>query len=105
MWHVGSGQEPAYHTDEVCSPWQSPWKECFPRKNPTISRGAGGTRLTFVSQSGSAGTAAYSRLYHPVALLLPDATVMSAGSNPKPRGRYAPTIEIYTPAYLFDAND
>jgi hypothetical protein len=53
----------------------------------------------------SAGTASYSRMYHSVALLLPDATVMSAGSNPQPRGRYAPTIEIYTPAYLFDAND
>src|SRR5262245_16184506 len=50
--HVGSGQELAYHTDEVCSPWRSPWKECFPRKHPNISRGAGGTRLTFVSQSG-----------------------------------------------------
>ena len=53
----------------------------------------------------SAGTASFSRLYHSVALLLPDATVMSAGSNPGPRGSYAPAIEIYTPAYLFDAND
>src|SRR5262249_3823615 len=41
MWHVGTGQEPAYHTDEVCSPWRSPLQECFPRKNPNISRGAG----------------------------------------------------------------
>src|SRR4030095_11763183 len=41
MWHVGTEQEPAYHTDEVCSPWRSPLKECFPRKNPNISRGAG----------------------------------------------------------------
>ena len=32
----------------------------------------------------SAGTAAYSRLYHSVALLLPDATVASMGSNPGP---------------------
>jgi fibronectin type 3 domain-containing protein len=53
----------------------------------------------------SAGTASYSRLYHSVALLLPDATVMSMGSNPGPRGNYEPAIEIYTPAYLFDAND
>ena len=30
----------------------------------------------------SAGAAAYSRLYHSVALLLPDATVVSMGSNP-----------------------
>ena len=53
----------------------------------------------------SAGTAAYSRLYHSTALLLPDATVMSMGSNPGNRGSYQPTIEIYTPAYLYDAND
>ena len=54
---------------------------------------------------GSAGTAAYSRLYHPTALLLPDATVVSMGSNPGNRGRYEPAIEIYTPSYLYDAND
>src|SRR6266496_1409485 len=34
---------------------------------------------------GSAGTAAYSRLYHSTALLLPDATVLSTGSNPSNR--------------------
>jgi hypothetical protein len=53
----------------------------------------------------SAGTCAYARLYHSVALLLPDATVLSAGSNPK-RGTYEQHIEIYSPAYLFttDAN-
>jgi len=54
---------------------------------------------------GSAGTAAYSRLYHSTALLLPDATVMSTGSNPGKRGRYEPAIEIYTPSYLYDTND
>src|SRR5205085_2655276 len=53
----------------------------------------------------SAGTSSYSRLYHSTALLLPDATVMSMGSNPGPRGNYEPAIEIYTPPYLFDAND
>src|SRR6266550_1467946 len=53
----------------------------------------------------SAGTAAYSRLYHSTALLLPDATVLSMGSNPGDRGRYEPAIEIYTPSYLYDAND
>ena len=53
----------------------------------------------------SGGTASYSRLYHSVALLLPDATVVSMGSNPGPRGNYEPAIEIYTPAYLFDANN
>src|SRR5947207_1531176 len=54
---------------------------------------------------GSAGTAAYSRLYHSTALLLPDATVMSTGSNPGNRGSYEPATEIYTPSYLYDAND
>ncbi len=53
----------------------------------------------------SGGTAAYSRLYHSTALLLPDATVLSMGSNPGSRGGYEPAIEIYTPSYLFDAND
>ncbi len=50
----------------------------------------------------SAGTAAYSRLYHSTALLLPDATVSSMGSNPPGRGSYEPAIEIYTPSYLYD---
>jgi hypothetical protein len=53
----------------------------------------------------SGGTSAYSRLYHSVALLLPDATVASLGSNPPPRGGYVSAIEIYTPPYLFDASD
>ena len=54
---------------------------------------------------GSAGTAAFSRLYHSTALLLPDATVVSMGSNPGDRGTYEPAIEIYTPSYLYDSND
>jgi hypothetical protein len=54
---------------------------------------------------GPGGTAAFSRLYHSTALLLPDATVASLGSNPGSRGSYQPAIEIYTPAYLYDAND
>src|SRR5213080_24184 len=54
---------------------------------------------------GSACTAAYSRLYHSTALLLPDATVLSTGSNPGNRGSYEPAIEIYTPSYLYDTND
>jgi hypothetical protein len=53
----------------------------------------------------SAGTAAYSRLYHSTALLLPDATVVSMGSNPGKRGSYEPAIEIYTPSYLYDSSD
>jgi hypothetical protein len=51
------------------------------------------------------GTAAFSRLYHSTAILLPDATVVSLGSNPGPRGKYVTAIEIYTPPYLYDAND
>ena len=51
----------------------------------------------------SAGSNAYPRLYHSVALLLPDATVWVAGSNPKP-GTYEPRMEIYQPAYLFDSS-
>lgn len=53
----------------------------------------------------SGGTAAFSRLYHSTAVLLPDATVASLGSNPGARGKYVSSIEIYTPAYLYDAND
>jgi hypothetical protein len=53
----------------------------------------------------SAGTCSYARLYHSTAILLPDATVVSAGSNPQ-RGTYEQHIEIYSPPYLFttDAN-
>src|SRR4029077_6859838 len=53
----------------------------------------------------SAGTCSYARLYHSTAILLPDATVVSAGSNPQ-RGTYEQHIEVYSPAYLFttDAN-
>jgi hypothetical protein len=53
----------------------------------------------------SAGTASFARLYHSSALLLPDATVASVGSNPSSRGKYETAIEIYTPPYLYDAND
>jgi len=55
--------------------------------------------------SSPAGVASYSRLYHSAALLLPDARVMSIGSNPSNRGTYLSAIEIYTPAYLFDSSD
>jgi len=51
----------------------------------------------------SAGANAFARLYHSVALLLPDATVWVAGGNPV-RGTYEPHIEIYQPAYLFQSN-
>jgi hypothetical protein len=49
----------------------------------------------------SAGANSYARLYHSVALLLPDATVWLAGGNPQ-RGSYVQQMEIYQPPYLFD---
>jgi hypothetical protein len=51
----------------------------------------------------SAGAEVYARLYHSVSLLLPDATVWVAGGNPQ-RGTYEPHMEIYSPAYLFNAD-
>jgi hypothetical protein len=50
-----------------------------------------------------AGQNAYPRLYHSVALLLPDATVWLAGGNPS-RGSYEQHMEIYQPPYLFQPN-
>jgi fibronectin type 3 domain-containing protein len=51
----------------------------------------------------SAGANATQRLYHSVALLLPDATVWLAGGNPS-RGTYNKSVEIYKPAYLFNSS-
>jgi hypothetical protein len=51
----------------------------------------------------SAGSNAYARLYHSGSLLLPDATVLFAGGNPT-RGSYESHMEIYSPAYLFNAD-
>ncbi len=51
----------------------------------------------------SAGSNVYPRLYHTVSLLLPDATVWLAGSNPT-RGNYETHMEIYKPAYLFNSD-
>src|SRR5229473_747678 len=48
----------------------------------------------------SAGANAFPRLYHSVALLLPDATVWLTGGNPQ-RGSFQQQVEIYQPAYLF----
>lgn len=45
----------------------------------------------------------FARLYHSVALLLPDATVWLAGGNPL-RGSYEQHMEIYKPPYLFRSN-
>jgi hypothetical protein len=51
----------------------------------------------------SAGAEVYARLYHSVSLLLPDATVWVGGGNPQ-RGTYEAHMEIYSPAYLFNAD-
>ena len=51
----------------------------------------------------SAGANAFPRLYHSIALLLPDATVWVAGGNPQ-RGTYESHMEIYQPAYLFSTD-
>jgi hypothetical protein len=51
----------------------------------------------------SAGANAFPRLYHSSSLLLPDATVLLVGGNPK-RGTYEAHMEIYSPAYLFNAD-
>ncbi len=51
----------------------------------------------------AAGTEAYARLYHTVTLLMPDATVWVAGSNPA-QGTYQPEMEVYSPPYLFNSN-
>ena len=51
----------------------------------------------------SAGANVFPRLYHSNALLLPDGTVAVVGGNPS-QGSYEPHIEIYAPAYLFNAD-
>jgi len=57
-----------------------------------------------------AATAAVSRMYHSVALLLPDGTVVTACGNPPPYGNQVPwmeqpneelKLEIFRPPYLF----
>ena len=51
----------------------------------------------------SAGANAFPRLYHSGSLLLPDATVLLVGGNPA-RGTYEAHMEVYSPAYLFNAD-
>jgi len=48
----------------------------------------------------SAGQNVFPRLYHSIAILLPDGRVFVAGGNPV-RGTYETHMEIYSPAYLF----
>lgn len=50
-----------------------------------------------------AGSNVFPRLYHNVQLLLPDGSVLLAGGNPE-QGVYENHIEIYKPAYLFNAD-
>jgi hypothetical protein len=49
-----------------------------------------------------AGENSYPRLYHSVALLLPNGTVWLAGGNPV-RGAFVQQMEIYQPPYLFNS--
>jgi hypothetical protein len=51
----------------------------------------------------TAGANAFPRLYHSGSLLLPDATVLLVGGNPT-RAAYETRMEIYSPAYLFNAD-
>jgi hypothetical protein len=51
----------------------------------------------------SGGANVHPRLYHSNSLLLPDATVLLIGGNPQ-RGNYERRLEIYSPAYLFNAD-
>jgi hypothetical protein len=51
----------------------------------------------------SAGANSIPRLYHSGSLLLPDATVLLVGGNPT-RGSYQQSMEIYSPAYLFNGD-
>jgi hypothetical protein len=51
----------------------------------------------------SAAPNVYPHLYHSTAVLLPDATVALSGGNPQ-QGVFEPHIEIYQPAYLFNAD-
>jgi fibronectin type 3 domain-containing protein len=51
----------------------------------------------------SAGHNAFPRLYHSGSMLLPDATVLVVCGNPT-RGSYEAHIEVYSPAYLFNAD-
>ena len=56
-------------------------------------------------------TASVVRMYHSIALLLPDGRVISAGGNPPPYGNQVPweppgpneemRLEVYSPPYLF----
>ena len=58
---------------------------------------------TATNTMSSAGSNSFARLYHSVALLLPDATVWVAGGNPT-RGSYEQHVEIYTPPYLYNSS-
>jgi Domain of unknown function (DUF1929) len=51
----------------------------------------------------SAGANSVPRLYHSNAILLPDATVILTGSNPE-TNVYDNRVELYQPAYLFNAD-
>jgi len=58
---------------------------------------------TATNTMSSAGSNAVPRLYHSVSLLLPNGTVWVAGGNPQ-RGSYEPSVEVYSPPYLFNSD-
>ena len=125
---IMGGDDPATATAEIIDLSQPApqWRSLPPMSQPRIEMSAvllpngkvmasGGSRInedvTNASRAADlfdpatetwspAGVAAYARLYHSVALLLPDATVVTAGSNPN-RGIYEPHIEVWKPPYLF----
>jgi len=51
----------------------------------------------------SAGTTSVPRAYHTNGILLPDATVITTGSNP-PNVPYETRVELYQPPYLFKSD-
>ena len=128
---IAGGRSPATDTAEVIDLSESPlvWNYIQPMSWPRIQLSAvllptgkvlvlGGAQTDNVASTAAlaadlydpdtgtrvpAGTAAVPRMYHSVALLLPDGRVWVAGSNPA-RGVWEPVMEVYSPAYLFAAD-
>src|SRR5262245_31412825 len=125
---IMGGDNPATNTAEIIDLGASPfsWRSLPPMSLPRIDMNAvllptgkilavGGSAVEFDGTTASldadlfdpatetwspAGRGAVPRLYHSVALLLPDATVWVAGSNPF-QGSWDNRLEIYAPSYLF----
>ena len=65
-----------------------PWWVGEQRGSGRAREGGGPLRSDLATPSARPASPSYSRLYHSAALLLPDARVMSIGSNPANRGTY-----------------